>query len=221
MTSIRVVLADDDLLVRAGIRAVLSTDPGIEVVAEGGDGREAIDLVQRHRPAVAVLDIRMPGTDGLTAAAEIRRTAPGTGVLVLTTFGEDEYILRALSGGASGFLVKSGPPEEIIAATRAVADGAAYLSPRVAARVVAHLAATGAGGAAGRAAAQARIATLTDRERQVLALLGSGMSNRQIAARLSLVEGTVKAHVSAVLSGLGVPNRAAAAVLAHEAGLRP
>ena len=221
MTSIRVVLADDDLLVRAGIRAVLSTDPGIEVVAEGGDGREAIDLVQRHRPAVAVLDIRMPGTDGLTAAAEIRRTAPGTGVLVLTTFGEDEYILRALSGGASGFLVKSGPPEEIIAATRAVADGAAYLSPRVAARVVAHLAATGAGGAAGRAAAQARIATLTDRERQVLALLGSGMSNRQIAGRLSLVEGTVKAHVSAVLSGLGVPNRAAAAVLAHEAGLHP
>lgn len=221
MTSIRVVLADDDLLVRAGIRAVLSTDPGIEVVAEGGDGREAIDLVQRHRPAVAVLDIRMPGTDGLTAAAEIRRTAPGTGVLVLTTFGEDEYILRALSGGASGFLVKSGPPDEIIAATRAVADGAAYLSPRVAARVVAHLAATGAGGAAGRAAAQARIATLTDRERQVLALLGSGMSNRQIAGRLSLVEGTVKAHVSAVLSGLGVPNRAAAAVLAHEAGLHP
>jgi len=221
VTSIRVVLADDDLLVRAGIRAVLSTDPGIEVVAEGGDGREAIDLVQRHRPAVAVLDIRMPGTDGLTAAAEIRRTAPGTGVLVLTTFGEDEYILRALSGGASGFLVKSGPPEEIIAATRAVADGAAYLSPRVAARVVAHLAATGAGGAAGRAAAQARIATLTDRERQVLALLGSGMSNRQIAGRLSLVEGTVKAHVSAVLSGLGVPNRAAAAVLAHEAGLHP
>lgn len=214
------VVADDDALARAGIRAVLTTDPGIEVVAEAGDGRQAIDLVQRHRPDVAVLDIRMPGTGGLEATAEIRRTVPATGVVVLTTFGEDDYILRALGGGASGFLVKSGEPEELVAGVRAVAEGAAYLSPRVTARVVAHLAATGAGARAGRRGdAGERVAALTARERQVLALLASGLSNRQIARRLGLVEGTVKTHVSAVLAGLGVANRAAAAVLAHEAGL--
>jgi DNA-binding NarL/FixJ family response regulator len=220
VSSIRVLVADDDALLRAGVRAVLATDPGLEVVAEAADGRDAIDLVQRHRPDVAVLDIRMPGTDGLTACAEIRRTVPATGVIVLTTFGEDDYILRALSGGAHGFLVKSGEPEDLVAAVRAVADGAAYLSPRVAARVVAHLAATGAGTVAGRRdEARDRVAALTDRERQVLALLGAGLSNRQIARRLDVVEGTVKAHVSAVLARLGVPNRAAAAVLAHEARL--
>lgn len=218
MTAIRVLVADDEPLVRAGVRAVLLTDPQIEVVAEAGDGRAAIDLVQRHRPDVAVLDIRMPGTDGLTAAAEIRRTMPDTGVLVLTTFGGDDHILQALRGGANGFLVKSGPPEELVAGVRAVAEGAAYLSPRVAARVVAHLAATG-GAPDGRGRARDRIAGLTERERQVLVLLGSGMSNRQIARRLGLVEGTVKAHVSAILAGLAVANRAAAAVIAHEAGL--
>ncbi|WP_412753743.1 response regulator transcription factor [Krasilnikovia sp. M28-CT-15] len=214
---IRAVVADDEPLVRAGVRAVLTTDADIEIVAEADDGRQAIDLVQRHRPQVAILDIRMPDTDGLTAAAEIRRTVPGTGVLMLTTFGEDDYILRALSGGASGFVLKSGPPEELIAAVKAVAAQAAYLSPRVAARVVAHLTSTRAG--IDLQAARQRVATLTDRERQVLALLGRGLSNRQIARELSLVEGTVKAHVSAVLAGLGAPNRAAAAVVAHQAGL--
>ncbi|WP_130513677.1 response regulator transcription factor [Krasilnikovia cinnamomea] len=213
---IRAVVADDEPLVRAGVRAVLASDADIEIVAEADDGRQAIDLVQRHRPQVAVLDIRMPGTDGLCAAAEIRRTMPGTGVLMLTTFGEDDYILRALSGGASGFVLKSGPPEELIAAVKAVAEQAAYLSPRVAARVVAHLASTRAG--EDQRVARQRVAALTDRERQVLALLGGGLSNRQIARRLGLVEGTVKAHVSAILAGLGAPNRAAAAVIAHQAG---
>ena len=217
---IRVVLADDDALIRAGVRAVLATDPGIDVVAEAADGRGAVDLVQRHRPEVAILDIRMPGTDGLAATAEIRRTVPGTGVVVLTTFGEDDYILRALGGGASGFLVKSGAPEELLAGVRAVADGAAYLSPRVAARVVAHLASSGAGERADRrGSAREQVAGLTDRERQVLTLLGAGLSNGQVARRLGLVEGTVKAHVSAILARLGVPNRAAAAVVAHEAGI--
>ncbi|MEU1283666.1 response regulator transcription factor [Kitasatospora sp. NPDC005856] len=219
-TPIRVLLADDEPMIRAGLRAVLATDPGIEIVAETGDCREAVELVRRHRPDVAVLDIRMPGTDGITAAAEIRRNGLATGVLMLTTFGEDDYILRALSGGANGFLIKSGEPEELLAGVHAVAEGAAYLSPKVAARVVAHLAATGAGGPADRrAGAREQVAALTTRERDVLTLIAAGLSNGQIARRLGVVEGTVKAHVSSILARLGVANRAAAAVLAHEAGL--
>ncbi|WP_428837744.1 response regulator [Streptomyces olivaceiscleroticus] len=217
---IRTLIADDEPMIRAGVRAVLASDPAIEVVAEAADGHQAVDLVHRHRPEVAVLDIRMPGLGGIEAAAEIRRTAPATGIVMLTTFGEDDYILRALSGGAAGFLIKSGEPEELIAGIRAVADGAAYLSPRVAARVVAHLAAGGAGAAAGRrAAARERTDALTVRERDVLALLGGGLSNGRIARRLHLAEGTVKAHVSSILARLGVDNRAAAAVVAHEAGI--
>ncbi|MFI9329705.1 response regulator [Kitasatospora sp. NPDC052868] len=217
---IRVVIADDEPMVRAGVRAVLATDPDIEIVAEAGDGRAAVDLVLRHRPDVVVLDIRMPGTDGITAAAEIRRAGAAAGIVMLTTFGEDDYILRALGGGANGFLIKSGEPEELIAGVRAVADGAAYLSPKVAARVVAHLAAGGAGGSADRrTAARDQVAALTVRERDVLALVAAGLSNGQIARRIGVVEGTVKAHVSSVLARLGVANRAAAAVLAHEAGL--
>ncbi|MFE2728025.1 response regulator [Kitasatospora sp. NPDC059327] len=219
-TPIRVVIADDEPMVRAGIRAVLTIDPGIEVVAETGDGREAVELVRRHRPDVVVLDIRMPGTDGITAAAEIRRTGAATGIVMLTTFGEDDYILRALGGGAHGFLIKSGEPEELIAGVRAVAEGAAYLSPKVAARVVAHLASAGAGGPADRRlAAREQVAALTTRERDVLVLIAAGLSNGQIARRIGVVEGTVKAHVSSILARLGVANRAAAAVLAHEAGL--
>ncbi|PLW72797.1 DNA-binding response regulator, partial [Streptomyces sp. DJ] len=141
---IRVLVADDEAMVRAGVRAVLSTAGDLDVVAEAADGREAVEQALRHRPDVAVLDVRMPRLDGIEAGAQIRRNLPATGVVVLTTFGEDEYILRALGGGAAGFLVKSGEPEELIAGVRAVADGAAYLSPKVAARVVAHLSATGA-----------------------------------------------------------------------------
>ncbi|MEU1378356.1 response regulator transcription factor [Streptomyces triculaminicus] len=219
---IRVLVADDEPMIRAGVRAVLAADPGLDVVAEAGDGDEAVDLVRRHRPDVAVLDIRMPRVSGIEAAARIRADAPDTGVVMLTTFGEDDYILRALSGGAAGFLVKSGPPEELIAGVRAVAGGAAWLSPPVAARVVAHLTATGAAGAAGRrAGARERVAALTARERDVLSHLGAGLSNGQIARRLHVVEGTVKAHVSSILARLGVDNRAAAAVVAHEAGVIP
>lgn len=217
---IRVLIADDEPMIRAGVRAVLTTDPDIEVVAEAADGHDAVELVRRHRPTVAVLDIRMPGINGIDAAAEIRNTVPATSIVMLTTFGEDDYILQALGGGAVGFLIKSGGPEELIAGVRAAAEGAAYLSPRVAARVVAHLATTGAGSRAGRRrAARDRIAALTARELEVLAFLGSGLSNRQIAGRLHVVEGTVKAHVSSILARLGVDNRAAAAVVAHEAGI--
>ncbi|GGP16622.1 response regulator transcription factor [Nonomuraea glycinis] len=216
---IRVLVADDESLVRAGVRAILSTDPAIDVVAEAACGDEAVELARAHRPHVAVLDIRMPVRDGIEAAAEIRRTVLGTAVVMLTTFGQDDYILRALGSGAMGFLIKSGEPEELIAGVRAVADGAAYLSPKVAARVVAHLAA-GAGPLAGRrAAARGRVDALTAREREVLALLAAGLSNRQIGRRLRVTEGTVKAHVSSILARLGVDNRAAAAVVAHEAGL--
>ncbi|MFE0418301.1 response regulator transcription factor [Streptomyces tendae] len=217
---IRVLIADDEPMIRAGVRAVLATDPDIDVVAEAADGHDAVELVRRHRPAVAVLDIRMPGVNGIDAAAEIRATVPGTSVIMLTTFGEDDYILEALGGGAAGFLIKSGEPEELLTGVRAVAEGAAYLSPKVAARVVAHLAATGAGALAGRrSAARRRVAALTAREGEVLALLGGGLSNGQIARRLHVVEGTVKAHVSSILARLGVDNRAAAAVVAHEAGI--
>ncbi|MFC8077903.1 response regulator [Streptomyces sp. NPDC057307] len=219
---IRVLIADDEPMIRAGVRAVLSTSPDMDVVAEAGDGRDAVELTRRHRPDVAVLDIRMPGLGGIEAAAEIRATVPDTNVIMLTTFGEDDYILQALGGGAAGFLIKSGEPEELIAGVRAVAEGAAYLSPKVAARVVAHLAATGAGAMAGRrAAARARTDALTGRERDVLICLGGGLSNGQIARRLHVVEGTVKAHVSSILARLGVDNRAAAAIVAHEAGLVP
>ncbi|MFD5050061.1 response regulator [Streptomyces tendae] len=217
---IRVLIADDEPMIRAGVRAVLATDPDIDVVAEAADGHDAVELVRRHRPAVAVLDIRMPGVNGIDAAAQIRAIVPDTSVIMLTTFGEDDYILEALGGGAAGFLIKSGEPEELVAGVRAVAEGAAYLSPKVAARVVAHLAATGAGALAGRrSAARRRVAELTAREGEVLALLGGGLSNGQIARRLHVVEGTVKAHVSSILARLGVGNRAAAAVVAHEAGI--
>ncbi|SDJ45154.1 response regulator transcription factor [Nonomuraea jiangxiensis] len=219
---IRVLVADDEPMVRAGVRAILATDPGISVVAEAATGHEAVELVQRHRPEVAMLDIRMPGGDGIEAAAEIRRTVPATGVVILTTFGEDDYILEALGHGAAGFLIKSGDPQELIAGVRAVADGGAYLSPKVAARVVAHLAAGDTAMLAGRRrAARGLVDALTVREREVLAHLGGGLSNGQIARRLHVAEGTVKAHVSSILMRLDVPNRAAAAVVAHEAGIVP
>jgi DNA-binding NarL/FixJ family response regulator len=215
---IRVLLADDEAMIRAGVKAILAADPEIEVVAEAGDGREAIELARSHRPDVALLDIRMPRLDGLSAAAEIGRVAPGTAVVILTTFSEDAYIARALSEGASGFLLKAGDPHELITGVRAVADGAAYLSPRVAHRVITEL----SGDRLRRGATARELAgTLTPRERQVLSLVGAGLSNAEIAHRLHVVEGTVKAYVSAILARLEVKNRVQAAILAYEAGLTP
>jgi DNA-binding NarL/FixJ family response regulator len=217
---IRVLLADDEAMVRAGVKAILGTDDEIEVVAEAADGLEAIEAVRRHRPDVAVLDIRMPRMDGLAAGAEIRRTMPETAVVILTTFSEDAYIARALGDGASGFLLKSGDPRELIAGLKAVAEGAAYLSPRVAQRVIAELSSGSGGGAMARAAAaKEQVAVLSPRELEVLGLVGAGLSNAEIAQRLFLVEGTVKAYVSAVLLRLGVRNRVQAAIVAYEAGL--
>ncbi|MET7360625.1 response regulator transcription factor [Streptomyces sp. NPDC005562] len=159
-----------------------------------------------------------PRLDGLAAGEEIVRTLPGTGVAMLTTFSEDAYIARALSGGATGFLLKSGDPHELIAGVRAVAGGAAFLSPRVARHVIDGVGARRLGRGA---TARARVEALTPREREVLGLVGAGLSNPEIAARLHLVEGTVKAYVSAVLDRLGVKNRVQAAIVAYEAGLVP
>ncbi|RSM70512.1 DNA-binding response regulator [Kibdelosporangium aridum] len=209
---IRVVLADDEAMIRAGIAAILGSDAGIEVVAQADDGRQAVDHVLSTRPDIAVLDIQMPVLDGLAAAEEIRRLRPQTGVVMLTTFGEDEYIEQALALGANGFLLKSGDPNELIAGIKAVADGAAFLSPKIAKRVIDHLPRKTSG-------ARAKVANLTPKETEVLALLGSGLSNADIAVKLLIVEGTVKAHVSVIFDRLGVRNRVQAAIVAYEAGL--
>ncbi|CAL9489782.1 Transcriptional regulatory protein DesR [Actinosynnema sp. ALI-1.44] len=213
---IRVVVADDEAVVRLGVRAVLAAADDVEVVAEAGTGRAAVDLVRAHRPDVAVLDIRMPGLDGLDAAARIRDLGTGTACLVLTTFADDAHISRALGEGVSGFVLKTGDPNEIIAGVRAAASGGAYLSPLVAKRVVDHLSGRGP-----RLHASARVSGLTAREREVLGLVGAGLSNAEIAARLNLVEGTVKVYVATVLKHLDVRNRVQAAIVAHEAGLIP
>ncbi|MFD5446585.1 response regulator [Streptomyces sp. NPDC127100] len=215
---IRVLLADDEAMVRAGVRAILASGGESEVVAEAGDGRQAVELARAHRPDVALLDIRMPRLDGLAAAEEIVRTVPGTAVAMLTTFSEQAYVARALAAGATGFLLKSGDPYELMAGVRAVADGAAFLSPKVARYVIEDLG-RGGGRLARREHARTRVTRLSPREREVLGLVGAGLSNPEIAARLHLVEGTVKAYVSAVLDRLEVRNRVQAAIVAYEAGL--
>jgi DNA-binding NarL/FixJ family response regulator len=214
---IRVVVADDEPDIRAGVKDLLESADDITVVAEAADGNAAVEAVRRHRPHVALLDIQMPRLDGLAAAEEVGRSHPDTAVLILTTVSDDAFIARALSVGASGFLLKSGGPRELLAGVRAAAEGEAYLSPRVARRVITAL---GPGERMTREVqARARIAALTDRERDVLALVGAGLSNGAIARRLYLVEGTVKAYLSTAFTRLGVSNRVQAAVLAHEAGL--
>ncbi|MFF2639568.1 response regulator [Streptomyces niveus] len=212
------LVADDEALVRAAVRAILARDPGIEVVAEARDGQEAVDAVREHRPDVALLDIQMPGLDGIAAAERIHRELPGTAVVMLTTFGEDDFIARALRGGADGFLLKADDPRELLTGVHAVSGGGAYLSPKVAARVVAGLR-TGGPDAAAVRPAEPLAERLTEREHAVLALVGCGLSNAEIGRRLFLVEGTVKAHVSAILAKLGVRNRVEAAIAAYEAGL--
>ncbi|WP_406393739.1 response regulator [Streptomyces sp. NBC_00887] len=207
-------------MIRAGIRAILSGDPEIEVVAEASDGREAVALALEHRPDVVLMDIRMPVMDGLAATEEIRRASTGISVLVLTTFSEDAYVSRALSGGASGFMLKSGDPRELLAGVHTAAAGASHLSVKVAQHLIAELN-RGAGTQADErsTALRARVDALTERERQVLVLLGSGLSNAEIGQRLHVVEGTVKSYVGSVFSTLGVRNRVHAAIVAYEVGL--
>ncbi|MFD8146919.1 response regulator [Streptomyces sp. NPDC059708] len=214
---IRVVIADDEPLIRAGIRMILTSAPDIEVVAEGADGREAVELARSHAPDVVLLDIQMPVMDGLTALGELGRAVPGTRVLILTTFGERENVLRALSQGGAGFLLKDSAPGELIGAVRAAAAGDAYLSPAATRHVVDQLA---TGPAAGRGAeARRRLEGLSERERGVLALLGEGLSNADAGRRLHMSEATVKTYVSRILAKLGCENRVQAALLARDAGL--
>lgn len=213
--SIRVVLADDETLIRAGCLALLRADPRIDVIAEAGDGYEAIDVVRHRRPDVVILDIRMPRLDGLAAAAQIRRELPGMRVLILTTFGEADYVAAALDLGVDGFVVKAGQPGELAAAVHAVMSGGAYLSPPVARGLIER----DARRREPAADATRRVAELTDREREVLRLLADGASNAEIGVAMHLVEGTIKGYVSGMLRTLGVRNRVEAALLAYRAGL--
>ncbi|EMF01296.1 response regulator transcription factor [Streptomyces mobaraensis NBRC 13819 = DSM 40847] len=214
---IRVLIADDEPLIRAGIRMILTSADDIEVVAEAPDGREAVELARRHRVDVALVDIQMPVMDGLTALAELGRTAPEVRVLVLTTFGQRENVLRALRDGGAGFLLKDSAPGELIGAVRAAAAGNAYLSPAATRHVVDSFASAPAEERGEEA--RARVAALGERERAVLALLGEGLSNADAGRRLHMSEATVKTYVSRILAKLGCGNRVQAALIARDAGL--
>ncbi|MEV4425541.1 response regulator transcription factor [Streptomyces sp. R-07] len=214
---IRVVIADDEPLIRAGIRMILISDPEIEVVGEAADGRAAVEAARAHAADVVLLDIQMPVLDGLSALPELRRAAPAARVIVLTTFGERENVLRALEHGGAGFLLKDTAPAELIRAVRAAAAGDAYLSPAATRHVVERLA---TGREAARAEeARARVAALSEKERDVLALLGEGLSNADAGKRLHMSEATVKTYVSRILAKLDCENRVQAALLARDAGL--
>ncbi|MFE7425538.1 response regulator [Streptomyces sp. NPDC014735] len=214
---IRVVIADDEPLIRAGIRMILTSDPSIEVAAEAPNGREAVELARAHAVDVVLLDLQMPVMDGLTALAELRTAAPKARVIVLTTFGERENVLRALEQGGAGFLLKDTAPAELIQAVRAAAAGDAYLSPGATRHVVEQLT-LGRAVVRGEEARQ-RVAALTGREREVLGLLGEGLSNAGAGRRLHMSEATVKTYVSRILAKLGCENRVQAALLARDAGL--
>ncbi|MGY1709026.1 response regulator transcription factor [Geodermatophilus sp. SYSU D00758] len=217
MSDIRVLLVDDEELVRFGLRTVLESVGGFEVVGEAGDGAAGVRAARELRPDVVLTDIRMPGTDGLEATRQILALPDPPQVAVLTTFHLDEYVYAALAAGAAGFLLKDTPPREIAAAVRAVADGTAALSPAVTAALIDSYVDRRA--APRRAAAQERVAALSEREREVLRLLGTGEPNAGIAGRLFVSEATVKTYVSRLLTKLDLANRTQAAILAHEAGL--
>jgi DNA-binding NarL/FixJ family response regulator len=212
MGTIHVLIADDQPLARAGFKAVLEATGTIEIVAEAENGQQAIELARRHDPDVVLMDIRMPGIDGIEAA----RQMPRQKVLILTTFGLDEYIIEALRAGASGFLLKDAPVEELIRAVQTVAAGDAQLSPTVTKRLLEQVARR-------LPAAVARdtgpLTKLTDREREVLRLMAVGMTNAEIANALFVSEPTVKTHVSNVLQKLGLRDRVQAVIYAYENGL--
>jgi DNA-binding NarL/FixJ family response regulator len=215
MTPLRVLVADDDDLMRAGLRAVLSSDDGIEVVGEAADGREAIDRTRRLAPDVVLMDIRMPRMDGIAATREIAAGAPQARILILTTFEDDDYVFGALTAGASGFLLKRTRPEQLIAAIHTIAEGESLLSPSVTRTVIDRM---GRQPQLDRAAGR-RLRELTPREREVLELIGRGRSNAEIAATLVVEESTVKTHVKRILAKLHLRDRVHAVILAYETGL--
>ena len=212
---LRVLIADDDDLMRAGLKAVLSTDDTIEVAAEAADGRQAIHHTQVLKPDVVLMDVRMPGIDGIAATREIIAAAPGARILILTTFEDDDYVLGALTAGASGFLLKRTQPEQLIAAIHTIAAGESLLSPSVTRTVINRMAAQ----PQPDPAASRRLRLLTPRERDVLELVARGLSNAEIAATLFVEESTVKTHLKRILAKLSLRDRVHAVILAYETGL--
>jgi DNA-binding NarL/FixJ family response regulator len=213
--AVRVLIVDDDDLMRAGLKAVLSSDESIEVIGEAADGRAAVSTARALRPDVVLMDVRMPDLDGISATREVLGTAPEVKVAILTTFEQDDYIFGALSAGASGFLLKRTRPEDLIAAIHAIAAGDALLSPPVTRRVIELV----AGQAVPDSEASKRLGELTPREREVLELIARGLSNSEIAAELVIEESTVKTHVRRILMKLHLRDRVQAVIFAYESGL--
>jgi len=213
--SIRVLLADDQAMVRAGFRMILGSEPDIEVIGEAENGEQAAAAANRLRPDVVLMDIQMPGVDGLQATRTITQNDQlTTRVVILTTFERDEYVFEAMQAGASGFLLKNAPPEELIHAVRVVAAGDALLAPSVTRRIIEQFARRPV-----EPDVRERLESLTQREREVLVMLARGNSNAELAAELFVTEGTIKTHVSSLLAKLGLRDRVQAVVLAYESGL--
>jgi DNA-binding NarL/FixJ family response regulator len=217
MTPVRVLVVDDDPLVRAAMAMILGPAPGVDLVAEAADGAEALAAADRHAPDVVLMDIRMPRLDGLAATELLRARPDRPEVIVLTTFDTDEHVLRALRAGASGFLLKDTPPAQILRAVARVAAGEPILSPSVTRQLIAHIGDTGAN--ARRQHARAMLARLSEREREVAMAVGRGRSNAEIGVELFMGVTTVKQHVSRILTKLDLNNRTQIALLAHDAGL--
>jgi len=211
----RVLIADDDDLMRAGLVELLSADQGIEIVGAASTGREAVQRACRLAPAVVLMDVRMPDLDGIAATRELARLAPATRILILTTFEQDDYIFAALRAGASGFLLKRTRPEDLLAAVHTIAAGDCLLSPSVTRRVIDRMAQQ----PTPELADQAKLDELTPRERQVLELLARGLSNREIAAALTVEDSTVRTHVKRILMKLDLRDRVQAVMFAYETGI--
>jgi DNA-binding NarL/FixJ family response regulator len=211
--TIRVLVVDDQAMVRAGFRMLLADEPDIDVVAEASDGLEAVSEAARVRPHVVLMDIRMPELDGLEATRRIVEADPESRILILTTFGIDEYVYRALRAGASGFVLKDDPPEQLIAAVRTVAGGDALLSPSITRHVIAQFTKVH------QQSPPAAVETLTEREMDVFRLITKGYSNAEIGRELFISDTTVKTHVTRLLTKLGLRDRAQAIVLAYQTGL--
>jgi DNA-binding NarL/FixJ family response regulator len=215
VTPVRVLIADDDDLMRAGLRSILSTDESIETVGEASTGAEAVAAARRLRPDVVLMDVRMPEVDGIAATRDVVDCLSATKVLMLTTFEDDDYVFGALEAGASGFLLKRTPPEQLIAAVHTVAAGDAMLSPAVARKVIGAV----AGRPRRRSSAVRRLHELTPREREVMELAARGLSNAEIAETLVIEESTVKSHLKRLFSKLGIRDRVELVILGYEAGV--
>jgi DNA-binding NarL/FixJ family response regulator len=211
----RVLIADDDDLMRAGLAELLSGDPSMEILGEATTGREAVERACRLGPDVVLMDVRMPDLDGIEATRELTRAAPDIRVLILTTFEQDDYVFGALRAGASGFLVKRTRPEELIAAVHTIAAGDSLLSPSVTGRVIDRMAQQ----PTPELAAEAKLDELTPREREVLGLVARGLSNREIATELVVEESTIRSHVKRILMKLGLRDRIQAVILTYEMGV--